>query len=192
MWRSILLASLTISLGVQASADVISISLPELTGEYQGIPEVPPGEGPTERSMTLVLPPEVVSISELRLSVSGTWHEGTQFCPGHQTVFSAPLELFATIPGAPGGWYIADVWPPDGDFANLTDEFTSCCPEGILSFDQLIGTEINLTFYPAWVILGICTVDQDMYGTVTDVHLEITGTVPTTPSTWGEIKSLYR
>jgi hypothetical protein len=62
----------------------------------------------------------------------------------------------------------------------------------VLSLDQLLGTTIEVEFFVDGAMLGICWLEDDAYGTVTDVHLAITGTVPVDATTWGELNALYR
>ena len=86
------------------------------------------------------------------------------------------------------GW----MFPPDGAFTELRSTVTSCCPPGVLDYNQLLGAEIHAEFYVYWALIGICWVSDDSYGTVSDVRLEILGTVPVNTSTWTEVKALYR
>ena len=64
--------------------------------------------------------------------------------------------------------------------------------------DRVVGynggrrAELTVHLEAAWVILGICWVEDDSYGTVTEVWLEITGPVATDARTWGGVKALYR
>ncbi len=196
MVRIVLVLGMTALVASVAWADTISIPLPQLVGPYQAIEDLPPGSGPVEMFTTLVLPPEVTVIDNLRLVVSGVWHAGVQWCSGVQgpepSPFQPGLAMFLDLGGAPFQYFSASVLPPDGEFTNLADEFRSCCPPGALAFDELLGVPITVHFFVDWAILGICWVETDTYGELTDVRLEITGTVPVEPTAWGSIKSLWR
>ena len=82
--------------------------------------------------------------------------------------------------------------PPDGAFTDLTATLTSCCPPGVLDDDALLGAEIHAEFFADWALIGICSVSEDSYGTVSDVRLEILGTVGVENETWSSVKALYR
>ena len=65
-------------------------------------------------------------------------------------------------------------------------------PPGSVDPNLLLGTEIHAELFCDLILIGICWVEIDSYGTLTDVRVEITGTVPTESHTWGAVKSLYR
>jgi hypothetical protein len=192
--RSLLLSlTLLAAIAGAAGADVISIPLPELVGTYQALEGVLPDQGVFDRVTTLVLPPELTAIEQLQLVVSGTWHVGEQLCymgEGPQLLpWSVALSMLLTIPEGPLEFIAASVRPDDGEFVDLTDEFSSW---GGLEIDQLLGATIEAYLFVDGGIIGVCGVTEDSWGEVTEVHLEITGTVPVESSTWGAVKSLYR
>lgn len=55
----------------------------------------------------------------------------------------------------------------------------------------LIGVPA-LTAAPCLGVVIVVPLEHDAYGTVTDVHLEVTGTVAADRTTWGQIKATYR
>ena len=62
----------------------------------------------------------------------------------------------------------------------------------MLGLDELLGRELHLELYADWALVGICWISEDTHGTVSDVRLEITGTVAVAGSTWSDVKALYR
>ena len=180
-----------------ASADTVILSFPELAGGYEADPYSPPNPGyPQMRSLDFTIPAHVTGIDQLELVVSGDWIEGEITCNDGSgpevSPFYAGLSLVLTSSAFPGDWYHASVTPPDGAFTELRSTVTSCCPPGVLDYNQLLGAEIHAEFYVDWALIGICWVSDDSYGTVSDVRLEILGTVPVNTSTWTEVKALYR
>jgi hypothetical protein len=81
---------------------------------------------------------------------------------------------------------------PDGDFTELQGQVRACCPPDILALDLLLGVTIEAELFVGWTLLDTCAAEFDTYGTLTDVRLEITGSVPTDATTWSEVKALYR
>ncbi len=81
---------------------------------------------------------------------------------------------------------------PNDSFVNLTGDFTSFYPPGVLGFNDLLGVNLHAELIIDWAIIGICSITIDSYGTLDEVELQLTGTVPTGTSPWGKVKSLYR
>ena len=180
-----------------ASADTVIISFPEFTGGYEADPYSPPNPGyPQMRSLDFTIPAHVTGIDQLELVVSGDWVEGEITCNDGSgpevSPFYVGLCIFLTSSAFPGDWVSAGVMPPDGAFTELRSTVTSCCPPGVLEYNQLLGAEIHAEFYVDWALIGICWVSDDSYGTVGGVRLEILGTVPTDATTWSGVKALYR
>ena len=180
-----------------ASADTVILSFPELAGDYEADPYTPPNPGyPQMRTLDFTIPAHVTGIDQLELVVSGDWNVGEIVCNDGSgpevSPFYVGLGLFLSSPAFPGDWFHAGVTPPDGAFTESRSTVTSCCPPGVLDYGQLLGAEIHAEFYVDWALIGICWVSDDSYGTVSDVRLEILGTVPTDATTWSRVKSLYR
>jgi hypothetical protein len=142
------------------------------------------------------IPAGITAIDQLELVVSGDWHEGEIVCDdgsGPQTSpFYVGLSLFLSVDAYPGDFFHAGVSPPDGSFTDLAAAVDSCCPPGVLDYAALLGAEVHAEFYVDWALIGICGILNDSYGTVSDVRLEITGTVSTETETWSAVKALYR
>lgn len=191
------LAVFTLAAGSgSALADVITVPLAGLVGDYQGMPDLPPGSGEYSRTLTFTLPPELTAIEDLRLVISGTWADGLQWCEGpsgpESSPFTAEMALVLSIPAASEDFFTTFIQLPDGDITDLQGTVRACCPPDILALDQLLGTTIEAELFVGWVVLGICAVESDTYGSLTDVHLEVTGSVPADATTWSEVKALYR
>ncbi len=179
-----------------ASADQVILSFPELTGDYETGWQ-PPDTAPVIRETTFTIPPDVLSIEQMRLVLSGNWAEGLIICDdgfggADSTYFTPGLSMFLTAPTIPGDFFHATILPPNGVFDQWSATFESCCPPGSVDPNLLLGAEIHAELFCDLILIGICWVEIDSYGTLTDVRVEITGTVPTESHTWGAVKSLYR
>lgn len=195
MIRYLVLIPFVTLLGV-AHAEVVEISFPELTGDYES-GWVPPETAPSLRSTVFSFPPDIQSMDGLRLVLSGAWVEGVIICsqawgPPDTTSFTPGLSMYLTSPGNIDGFFHASVQPPHGDFSQLSAEFEFCCPGGPGDLSLLLGTVVFVEFFCDLVLPGICGVDVDSYGTVEEVRLEALGAVPAQGSTWGGVKALYR
>lgn len=176
------------------------IPLPGLSGGYEAFPDYPPPDPgyPTERSVSFVFPADIVAIEQLTLVVSGDWHTGEVVCSTYPweepegRPFVPGLSLYFTSEAFPSDFFHATVAPPDGLFTDLMGEFRSCCPQGTLTFDQLLGVEWQATLFVDWLLILPCNVTIDAYGVVDDVHLAVTGTVATSTATWADVKRLFR
>lgn len=181
-----------------SQARATTVPFPGLTGEYELVPGLAPDFGaPTMRSIDFVLPAEVTAIEQLTFVLSGQWQAGEISCntgfefPEISPVLP-PIAIYLTSSAYPGDFFHATIEMPDGPFENLTADFTSCCPPGVLDFDLLIGSEWHADLSADLGIIGICSFTIDTYGSLDEVALQVTGPVPTETSSWGGIKSLYR
>lgn len=196
---SILAAALVVAFGVAPSvSSTIEIPLDQLEGGYEMDPSVAPNfDYPEQRSSDLVLPDGVTVIEAITLVISGEWHTGEIRCnQGGDIYVTYPLlpELlfFLTSDAFPDHYFLADLYEmPEGPFENLALEVTSCCPPGSVSLEELIGSELHVELVVSSLIIGICSLTVDPFGTLDEVHLEIIGTVPVAATTWGGVKSLY-
>jgi hypothetical protein len=188
-----LISAMLLALVVTAArADDITIPLQILAGEYEACGRVPPVFGQTERQTVVTLPPELGHIESLRLVMSGDWVYGRQSdCQGNSVPFSGSFTMMIWHAGDLQNVFLASVFPPEGVFTNEDDDFHFSGGGGPpQSFDALLGSEIEIGLYCGCGTA--CGVFLDAYGWINDVHLEITGTVPTEPSAWGTVKTLYR
>lgn len=197
--------ALTIALAVAALAVVtpsvtaaVDVPLADLEGGYEVLSWLEPNFGyPDQRIMSLTLPANIAAIDGVSLVVSGEWHAGEIVCNvGGDIDETYPLLpeliLYVTSDAFPGRYFLASLFEmPAGPFTDLALELESCCPPGSVDLAALIGAELQLVLTISATIVGICSFTLDTYGTLDDVHLEITGTVPTAGATWSGIKSLY-
>lgn len=180
-----------------AMADSASISFSELTGSYEISSNVAPNfDYPNVRTVDFTIPDHITSIDQMQLVLSGEWFMGEITCDdgsGPDVSPIAPgLSVFLTSPAFPGDFFHATIQPEGGSFTELTATFESCCPPGTLDLDQLIGAEIHAELFMDLILIGICSLTTDSYGTIDDVRFEILGTVPVENTTLSEVKSLYR
>ncbi len=180
-----------------AMADSATLSFPELTGGYEISPNVAPNfDYPAVRMVDFTIPDSITSIDQVQLVMSGEWVMGEITCDdgsGPQVSSIAPgLSVFMTSPAFPGDFFHASINPEGGSFTEQTATLESCCPPGTLDLDQLIGAEIHAELFMDLILIGICSLTTDSYGTISDVRLEILGTVPVESTSLSEVKSLYR
>ena len=174
------------------------MALPELTGIYEFHPYVEPNlDAPSSRTMSFTLPESITEIDELGLVISGQWNIGEVTCDSgfpdpDISPLLPPVAMFITSSAFPGDYFFASIQLPDGPFENLTAEFSSGYPPGVLDFNQLIGPTLDVDFFIDMALIGICWVTVDTYGTLDEVSLQITGPVATQNSHWDRVKSLYR
>jgi hypothetical protein len=189
--------SLLLTISSVSLADEVIISLPALTGDYE-TGWVPPMTAPVARQTTFSIPPDVLSIDEVRLVLSGTWVEGLIICDygtgdPDSSAFTPGLSLWLDAEPIPDLDFIhATIAPPHGTFDEWSAVFESCCPPGSVDLNLLLGTEIEAELFCDLILILPCWVEIDSYGTLTDVSIEITGAVPTKSHTWGQVKALYR
>ena len=176
----------------------LTVSLPELNGDYEVFEEAAPDFGaPGYRSTNFVLPEGITSIDQVTVVLSGQWHAGELSCDtgfGTREIsqFLPPLAVAIHSNAFGSEFFLASVVVPDGEFEDLAVGFTSCCPPGVLGFDSLIGVELQVELFIDWVLVGSCFATVDSYGSLVDVSIEVTGPVSSDSSSWGGIKSLYR
>lgn len=179
-------------------ASATTVLLPELTGTYELDPYAEPNFGaPGGRSIDFMLPDTITEIEQMTFVLSGQWTVGEIFCnTGFEdpeiSPILPPIALIITSSAFPGDYFYAIIQMPDGPFENLTAEFSSYFPPGVLDFIQLIGNELQAELFVDMAIVGICYISLDTYGTLDEVALQLTGPVPTEGTAWGGVKSLYR
>jgi hypothetical protein len=187
-----------VAVSLATPATALDVPLPDLVGGYEYDPTVAPDPGyPPSRAVDFRLPDEVVVIDALRVVLSGEWYGGEITCDDGSgpvtTPLEAPLALVITSDAFPGDRVTAFVAAmPEGPFTDLTLEFESCCPPGVVGFDQLVGVDLHAELRIDLAIVGLCWVTVDTWGVLDDVHLELTGTVGAPAATWSGIKGLYR
>lgn len=186
---------LTLPAGL-ALAQTHSLELPGLTGGYEASPWDAPNFGhPQMRSVDITIPASVTSIDQIQLVMSGDWTIGEVACDNgmgpEPSPFQVPFGLYVASDDWPGDYFRATIMPEGGAFSDLTGDLSSCCPPGVLEFDALLGRELHIELFADWALIGICWITSDTYGTVSDVRLEITGTVAADASTWSDVKALY-
>ena len=191
-------AAILIVLALLGPASSTEIPLDDLEGLYEMLAGLEPDFGaPGERTMDLIFPDNLTAIDAVTFVISGEWHAGVITCAeggGDQDYpFLPPLTLIITSDAFPDNdFFIASSFPvPEGEFNDLMLDVTSCCPQGVLGFEELIGTEVEARL-SAWdMIVGPCWNSVDSYGTVTEARLVVTGTVATDTRSWTAIKGLY-
>ena len=185
-----------VALAGNASADIIDISFPELTGDYE-TGWLPPDIVPVSRSTTFMFPPDVESFEGLRLVLSGAWTEGVVVCsnaigPPDTTSFTPGLSMILKAPQAFDGFFYSTVEPPNGSFSQWSATFEFCCPPGSQVPVLLLGEVVSAELFCDHMLILPCSVIVDSYGEVTEVRLEAHGAVPLEGSSWGGLKSLFR
>lgn len=195
--KSIVLIAACLAVAGLAAADSLTIDLPGLTGGYEYCSYTEPNLGyPQMRAVDFTIPGDVTAVDQLTLVLSGEWTAGEISCYEVEGPvayeFLSPLAIFLTSPAFPGDYFVATLDIPAGPFSEIEGTFSSCCPPGVLDPNQLLGVDIHAELYFDAAILGICSLTIDTYGTLSDVRLEILGTVATETSTWSAVKGLYR
>jgi hypothetical protein len=94
----ILILIAVVALAGNTSAGIVEICFPELTGDY-GTGWLPPHTSTHSRTTTFTFPPDVQSMDELRLVLSGAWVEGIIRCtpligPPDTTSFTPNLSMY--------------------------------------------------------------------------------------------------
>jgi len=195
--KTIALFLLACLLATTASADTATLTFPELTGSYEISPNVPPNFGhPNVRTVDFTIPDHITSIDQIELVMSGEWFMGEITCNDGGGPEVSPimpgLSVFFSSPAFPGDFFHASIAPQEGPFTELTATLESCCPPGVLDLNELIGAEIHAELFMDLILIGICSLTTDSYGTISDVRLEILGTVPVESTSLSGIKALYR
>jgi hypothetical protein len=196
--KSCLLAfSIIACLVFLSPASATEIPLSSLNGPYESDPNVVPDYFyPSRRSFNFVLPDNITAIDQISLVLSGHWYAGEIICTGLKLPEPRPLKAYVTLvitSGAfPGNQFTATIEMPHAIFENLTAEVVSCCPQGVLDLDSLIGAELHAELFIDYDLAGICSLTRDTFGTLNAVELNLTDTVPTDNPSWGRVKSLYR
>lgn len=139
---------------------------------------------------------KLIAIDQLEMVVSGDWHQGEVTCDSGMGPETSPflvgLSVFITSDAFPGDDFHAGIDPGDGPFSEQPATVTSCCPPGVLDYAALLGVDLQVEFLVDWGLIGICWITDDSYGTVSDVRLDIVGTVGVESGTWSSVKALYR
>jgi len=195
-----IIAGLCLSMGV-ALADPVVVDLPELAGGYEWDSYGEPNfDYPSYRSTSFSIPSTVTHIEQIDLVISGDWSAGVQSCYGAQGPEESPIEpwlfIWIPVPGTSNGYFIGNLPPEglaDGPFDELRVTLESQYPPGSHEPDELLGVPLEADFGIDFGMLGICSLVEDTYGTVTNVHLELFDEpVAVEPMTWSRVKGLYR
>jgi hypothetical protein len=192
----ILILIAVVALAGNTSAGIVEICFPELTGDY-GTGWLPPHTSTHSRTTTFTFPPDVQSMDELRLVLSGAWVEGIIRCtpligPPDTTSFTPNLSMYLKAPETFDGFFHATVRPPNGPFDQWAAIFEYCCPAVDGDLNLLLGTVISVELACEHILTGFCDALADSYGILTVVRLEALGAVPAEGSSWGGVKSLFR
>jgi hypothetical protein len=175
-------------MSASARAEIVEISLPELTGAYP-LDEPDPG-----RFVTIQLDRHPDFIRNAWLHVEGTSVPGLADCGGGGQADVWRMEFNAELDDGTGDW-----WYSICSSAFLPGQFTSTVVfepfSGTATWDFLLDGEAVMLFsgLPASE-QTICTPIIVPHGNLTEVTLVIDGDfpLPVRASTWGSIKSLYR
>ena len=186
---------LLVTATVPAFSDTAIINLPELTGDYETDPYILPEWGETHRQMDLVLPDNITAIDEIHLVITGSWTEGIYQCSGYPPQdpvnFTPPMTMFLSVPEVYGTYpFVATIEP----LGNEPNQYSAIFENNPFDPDPslMIGETIHIELIVDFGLILTCYIVEDSYGTLTDVHLEISGTVPAETTTWGHIKGIYR
>jgi hypothetical protein len=192
--RNLLLIALFALTGT-AFAEVVDISFPELTGDYQ-TGWLPPINAPASKTTSFSFPLDVQSMDGLRFVISGDWVEGVIICanlwgPPDTTSFTPALTMYLRAPDAFDGVFHASVHLASGSSTLVSPTLEYLYPPGGEDINLLLGTEIFVELACEHLLLD-CHAEVDSYGTLTEVRLEAFGAVPTDEHSWGAVKSLFR
>jgi hypothetical protein len=179
-----------------AHAADLTIPLPDLAGGYEYHPTVAPNFGyPGLRATTFTFPDGMVDLASVELMISGSWNVGEITCTtggpdNDSSPFLSPLGLYLTSDDFPG-YFVTTVEVVDGPFTALTGTLRpGGWPEEPV-LEDLVGAEISAELYHDAAIIGICWVSVDPWGTVNDIILAVSGTVPVAATTFSAIRALY-
>lgn len=178
-----------------AQADPVEILLPALHGDYDA-GAVLPNDAPNSRTTTFTVPPEVTTITSMRMVISGSgsdeWAIRIRHEPPVTTIdtlsIPASIRLILTAPTLGERLF----WGGVGfGTSPLTDATANLSEDGPwLDRNLLIGTTVTAEMYcpNAYVDPWI-----DPLVTLTDASLVLEAEiVPAASRSWGEIKALYR
>jgi len=176
-------------LSVPARAGVFTVPLPELHGTY---PYATPTE-PYGRTASFHLPGTPAVVRGASLHLVGTTEVGTLICGAY--VYPWPTETFAFMDDSPGHSWFAQALNPDvaGPFETRSEFVPYESPTWNFLLDG--AGQITLSGNPTATTLGGCYTEAPMPGlTVTGAWLEVDADIPTptSPSSWGALKAIYR
>jgi len=187
--NSIAVAALLASVAYPALG--VEIPLSGLQGTYEMEPDVPPDLGaPSERSMDFHLPGGSATGAEAFLVISGEWNAGEVTCDlggGIDQVYPHLPSLIIELSSVAFPDLL--VW---GELMSMPDvEFSNVAVELSPGVEQFLGAEVHARLMVSSLIVGMCSVTLDPYGTLSDVRLLIDGVVPVEGATWSAIKQRY-
>jgi|GEM_PF-4827536 len=180
-----------------ARAEFVDVPLSGLHGDYDpGCAE--PNEAPASRIMTFTLPVEVVSVSHLRMKVSGLGSGGAAIIEReisgttyYDTLYyPADVRLLLTAPALGEDWFLGVVGVPEPSVIDATSLLNGG-PNGWVDPNLLLGQTITAEMYmqfnpcqSAW---------YDPLTSLTEVSLELEAvTVPAEARLWDNVKALFR
>jgi hypothetical protein len=182
-------------LALAGAAPAMDIPLPDLAGGYEFMTYIPPNFGyPDVRTIDFTVPEEITAIEDVRLVISGEMTAGELVCEGSPdpSPLIPPMGLYLSSDAFPGQFFLASVEVPDGPFTGLSASLWSCCPEGAVPLDQLVGATVHGEMFMDIAIVGICAVSVDAVCVLTDVHLEVDAPVGAEARTWSSVRQDYR
>jgi len=104
--------------------------------------------------------------------------------------------MLIQVPETTNGWFFGSLpleGLGDGPFNELRVTLESGFPPGAYQPDDLRGFPLEADFGIDFGMLGICSLVEDTYGTVSNVHLELFEETVTVESvTWSTVKMLYQ
>lgn len=192
-----LLLILLLAMALGAHAETVVIDFPDLTGDYQ-TGWHPPTTSPGSRSTSFIFPPDIQSLQGLRVVMSGEWVQGLVACsnpyggPPDTTSYSPGLVVHLRAPEAFDGFFHAGVGPPDGPFDQWTADFRYIYPPNGADPNQMLGEIVSVELECQSGFILPCNPLNDTYGVLTEVRIEVFGAVPTTESSFGNVKALFR
>jgi len=182
-----LLTLAAIVLASPASADIVTIPIPELAGQADFTGTIP---------FSLSTAPTVVRSVSLR--VVATAEAGTVHCISRDITYPwlTSIHAFLLDPNWTD-WWVGASGPSTSGSYDLTQEFRAMDPSGIAPWDFLLDGQAQLEFDCAPAVKTLYC-DESYPPNPPVMHLQevdliIDGDfpVPTVPQTWGRIKALY-
>jgi len=181
-----------------AGADPVDIALPALSGDYDS-GFLLPNDAPRTRINSFTIPPEVTSIQDLQMVLSGTGEDGWEIIErdiGGWTILDTlsvvnQMRLLLTAPTLDGGCFWGFVHLSSSTIIEVSGVVNSCDHVDPLDPDLLLGTTVQAELICNFSPQG--DVYLDALATVTEVHLVLNvQDVAAGRQTWGRIKALYR
>ena len=195
--RKLTLVTIAMSLSATVVLGAPLIELNGLAGEFS-IGGRPPGPAPASRAITFTFPDSIVTITGLRLSMSGDWvpggRENCRVVGGwtYCDTLPAGTNLTLQLRSVGGNGCVFGATIPVWNSAYANEQLAGSCEIGVPDLDTLLEGEVSAELYcdlPPAVVDDYVTA---AHGTVTSVQLELLGVVPASGTTWGNLKAIFR